>query len=102
MLRPCRTNPRLLAYTALEGEFNHERTPLVPPGMKIILHKKPGNRRTWTLHGKIAWYIRPEILHYKCFKCYIPDTGGIVTKETFSCTYENKFRIPKVTPQEQL
>ena len=46
MLRPCRKNPKLSAYTALEGEFNYERTPLVPPGMKIILHKKPGNRIT--------------------------------------------------------
>ena len=40
MLRPCRTNPRMSACTALEGEFNYERTPLAPPGMKGIIHKK--------------------------------------------------------------
>ena len=39
MLRPCRTNPRMPACTALEGEFNYERTPLAPPGMKVIIHK---------------------------------------------------------------
>lgn len=61
MLRPCRTNPKLSAYTALEGEFNFERTPLAPP-----------------------------------------DTGGTITAETFSCTQDNKFRIPEVTPEEEL
>ena len=40
MLRPCRTNPRMSAYAALEGELIYERTPLAPPGMKGIIHKK--------------------------------------------------------------
>ena len=51
MLRPCRTNLRMLAYTALKREFNYERTPLALPGMKVIIHKKPGNRISWAFHG---------------------------------------------------
>jgi hypothetical protein len=38
LLRPCRINPRLSAYNALEGIFDFNRTPLAPPGMKIFVH----------------------------------------------------------------
>ena len=102
MLRPCGTNPKLSAHAALEGEFNFERTPLAPPGMKVIMHKKPGKRSTWSYYGKIGWCIGPEMLHCKCIKCCVPDAGGTITAETFSCTQDNKFRIPKVAPQEEL
>ena len=36
MVRPCRTNPRMSAYTSLEGEFNCNNTPLAPLGSIII------------------------------------------------------------------
>ena len=42
------------------------------------------------------------MLHYKCIKCYAPDTGGTITAETFTCAHDNKFRIPEVTPEEEL
>ena len=32
MLRPCRRNPLMSAFTALEGEFFFNSTPLAPPG----------------------------------------------------------------------
>ena len=41
LLRPSIINPKLSAYTQLHGAFDFNRTPLVPPGIKIIIHNKP-------------------------------------------------------------
>jgi hypothetical protein len=41
MLRPSRRNPRLSAYTILEGVFDFNTTPMAPPGTKVIIHEKP-------------------------------------------------------------
>ena len=54
MLRQCRTNPRMSAYIDLEGEFNYERMLFSPPGMKVIIHKKPNKRSLWACHGKVG------------------------------------------------
>ena len=54
MIRPCRANPRMSVCTALEGEFNYERTPLATPGMKLLMHKKPNKRSSWSCHGKFG------------------------------------------------
>ena len=42
LLRACRINLKILAYNAVFGAFNFNKTPLAPPGMKVIVHKKTG------------------------------------------------------------
>ena len=51
LLRPSRINPRLSAEDQLNGAFDFNRTPLAPPGTRVIVHKTPENRRTWAPHG---------------------------------------------------
>ena len=36
IVRPCRFNPLMSAYTALEGEFHYANTPLAPLGSLAI------------------------------------------------------------------
>jgi hypothetical protein len=53
-------NSKLSAYAALEGQdFN--KTPLAPPGIKVIVHQKPSWQGTYIPHGINGWYIG---LHY--------------------------------------
>ena len=40
MLRPFRINPTMLAYIAIEGPFDFNKTPLAPPVTKVLAHKK--------------------------------------------------------------
>eukprot|EP00957_Ditylum_brightwellii_P183858 14004641-Ditylum_brightwellii.AAC.1 len=40
LLRTCQINPKLLAYKYLHGTFDYNATPLVPPGTKVLIHKK--------------------------------------------------------------
>ena len=74
LLRPSRLNPKLSAYAQLEGTFDFNRTPLAPPGTRVIVHEKPTQRRTWAPHGIDGWYIGPAMDHYQCYRVWIPST----------------------------
>ena len=74
LLRPSRLNPKLSAYAQLEGTFDFNRTPLAPPGTRVIVHEKPTQRRTWAPHGIDGWYVGPALDHYQCYRVWIPST----------------------------
>ena len=63
MLCPCRKNPKMFAYTALEGPFYFNHAPLVAPGKKIIIHEEPGKHKTWAPHSVDGLYIFPSQEH---------------------------------------
>ena len=74
LLRLSRINPRISAEAILNGQFNYNRTPLAPPGTRVIVHNAPSVRKTWDTHGVDGWYIDGSTKHYRCHKCYIPKT----------------------------
>ena len=74
LLRSSRLNPKLSAQAFLFGQFDFAATPLAPPGTKIVAHVKPGQRRSWAPRGNEGWYIGPALDHYRCVKCYFPQT----------------------------
>ena len=74
LLRPSRLNPKLSAYAQLEGTFDFNRTPLAPPGTRVIVHEKPTQQRTWAPHGIDGWYVGPALDHYQCYRVWIPST----------------------------
>ena len=41
LLRQSRLNPQLSALAHVYGPFNYARTPIAPPGMKILVHERP-------------------------------------------------------------
>ena len=55
LLRPSRINPRLSAEAQLNGAFDFNRTPLAPPGTKVLIFETPTQRRTWAPHGVDGW-----------------------------------------------
>jgi hypothetical protein len=74
LLRSSRVNPKLSAYAYLHGNFDFNKTPLAPPGTKVVVHLKPDQRASWSYHGEEGWYIGPSMEHYRCVKCYLPST----------------------------
>ena len=66
LLRQATANPNLSAYTYLFCNFDFNKTPLVPPGSKVIIHNKPTQRLSFYLNGKITFYVRPAPNHYCC------------------------------------
>ena len=91
LLRNSRVNPNLSAYAYINGNFDFNRTPMAPPGTKVVFHSKPSQRASWAFHGKEGWYIGPSLEHYRCLKSYNPTTFSEVNSDTI------KF-IPRYIP----
>ena len=99
LLRNCRFNPKLSAYAALNGPFDFNRTPLAPPGTKILMHEKIGNRRSWAPRGTDGWYIGPALEHYRCITCYLPETHATRVADTVEY-FPNTVPIPSHTTED--
>ena len=74
LLRSAHINPQLSAQALIFGSFDFNRTPLAPPGTKVLIHEKPNNRETWAAHGVEGWYLGPALNHYRCYRVYSTDT----------------------------
>ena len=70
MMRPCRSNPKLSAYSSLEVECSHNHTPLAPLGAKVISFDSPTTRQTCSPYGHYAQSIGPALDHCRCFKIF--------------------------------
>jgi hypothetical protein len=76
LLCQSRINPRLSSEAQLNGAFDFNRTPLAPPGTRVIIHEQTGVRRTWSVHGTDGWYLGPAPEHYRCYTVYCSKTGN--------------------------
>jgi hypothetical protein len=99
MMRTSRTNPKISAYEAIGGKFDFNKTPLAPPGCKVIIHEKPGQRASWDQHGVPGWYLEPANEHYRCYRCYVPKTQAERISDTVEF-FPAESKTPKKTPNE--
>ena len=54
--------------------FDFTRTPMTPLGNKIVIHYKATKRASCAYHGQLGFYIGLAIDHYRCLKCFVPQT----------------------------
>ena len=66
LLRNSRVKPDLSEYAYLFGPYGFNISPMAPPGTRVVVHDKPGNRTSWGHHGTPGWYIGPSLDHYRC------------------------------------
>ena len=64
LLRGSRINPKLSAYAQIFGQYDYNRTPIAPPGTKVVVHEKPHQRGSWDPHGKDGYYAGPAMESY--------------------------------------
>ena len=100
LLRPSRIQPKLSAYCLLNGHFDYNRTPIAPPGTKVIIHEKPKQRGTWDDHGVDGWYIGPAPRHYRCFTCYVTSTRTPRVSDTVEF-FPVDFTMPRTSSRDQ-
>ena len=74
LLRAARSNPKLSAYAYIEGQFDYNKTPLVPPETRIIAHEVTNQCSTLDPNCEDSWSIDLAPEHYKCIRCYFPKT----------------------------
>ena len=61
LLRQSITLPLISAYTHIFGEFDFNRTPLAPPGTRVVMHNIPNDHVLWDPHGEYGWYRGPAM-----------------------------------------
>ena len=84
LLRRSRINPQLSAHVQIHGAFDFNRTPLGPPGTRVLVHEKPSVRQSWAPHAVDGWYLGPAMLHYRCFQVWIISTSSLRIADTLS------------------
>ena len=101
LLRTSRINPKLSAYAALNGNFDFNRTPMAPPGTKVVVHVKPKLRASWGYHGEDGFYTGPALEHYRCIQCLMTDTRRIRIADTVQF-FPHNVDFPKITMNDRL
>ena len=82
LLRPSTAYPNLSEYAYLFGQFDFNKTPLAPPGPKVVIHTKSSNRASYDLNGKIGFHTEPTPNHYRCMTCFILSTRTEIVTDT--------------------
>jgi hypothetical protein len=75
IMHTSRIDPTISAATQLFGQFNVNRTPLAPPGSRVVAHVNPKARRSWAPHGEDAWYVGPATDHYRYYRVWMTGTN---------------------------
>lgn len=55
MLQPSQINSKLSAYNQVWGNFDYNKTPLAPPGCKVVVHKSVEQFDLFGKHEKIGF-----------------------------------------------
>jgi hypothetical protein len=76
LLRPSRINPQLSAHSQVHGHFNFDKTPLAPPGIKVLAHEPADGRESFAVHAVRGYYVGPCLNHYRCFNVWTPSTNA--------------------------
>jgi hypothetical protein len=84
LMRGSRLNPKLSAHAQMHGQFDYNRTPLAPPGIRVLLHEKPDKRTTWSTHALDGWYVGPALDSYRCYNIWVWETRSCRIVDTIS------------------
>jgi hypothetical protein len=101
LLRSSRVNPKLSAYAYLHGNFDFNKTPLAPPGTRVVVYLKPDKQPSWAFHAEEGWYVGPSTEHYQCIKCYMPATSRERDVDTVEF-FPKKIPFPEISTEEYL
>ena len=99
LLRQSRINPHLSSYEDLNGAFDYNATPMLPPGLQVIIHEKRQQRRSWDPKGVDGWYLGPAKSHYRCHRVYCSRTNSERITDTVHI-FPHNASPPHVTVQE--
>jgi len=88
-------NPNVLAWTQLHGVFDCNHTPIVPPGIHVLIYKKPAVRGTWAPHAIDGWYLGPALQAYWCYTVWSKDMHA-------QCICDTLTGLPITTQSQRL
>ena len=100
-LRKSRINPKLSAHDQVFGVFDYNCTPLAPLGTKVVIHERPKQRGTWSVHGQLGWLTGPAMHHYRHFQINVSSTGGDRVSDTVEFIPTN-YIMPRTSSRDRI
>ena len=67
----------------------------------MLMHDKPGKRKTFGMNARPAWYLGPCLKHYRTFRGIVPSTGGERLSDTVRFQH-HAIAIPDLTPADRI
>ena len=99
--RPSKINPKVSAYTIIDGHFDYSKTLLAPSGMKAIARVTTNDRTTWGPHEESGWIVGSTPKHFRCWKVLIKLTKKVRTSNTVDF-FPVRCGNPLLTEAEQI
>jgi hypothetical protein len=90
-----------LAWEYFNGPFDFNKTPLAPVGCRVLIHAKPGTRRSWDYRAKQGFYIGSALDHYRCFELVKSETKQKVISDTVQFRHAY-LQIPAVSAEDKI
>jgi hypothetical protein len=84
LMRGSRLNPKLSVHAQMDGQFEFNRTPMAPPGIRVLVHDKPDKRTTWSPQALDGWNLGPALDAYRCYTVWIWETRTSRSCDTLS------------------
>lgn len=82
MSRPSQINPKVSACTMINGQFDFNKTPMCPAGIKTIAHTTTDRQTTWEEHGGRSFGLGRAPNHFRCYRNLIVKTNAIRVSNT--------------------
>jgi hypothetical protein len=101
LLWTSRLHPQLSAAAYYHGLVDYNKTAFAPPGCKIIVHEKPGKRRTWAPRGQHGYSLGPAMHHYRCQNVYISTTANECIVDTLEF-FPHSYQMPQLSSTDRL
>ena len=101
LLRGSRVNPKVSAWAHLNGTFDFNRTPIAPPGIRVLIHEKADKRTSWSPHALDGWYIGPALDSYRCYKVWVWETRATRICDTISW-FPTKLSMPIASSNDMI
>ena len=101
LMRGSAINPTISAWHHVHGPFKWANTPIAPIGMKVLIHERSSDRKSWDPHGKDGFYIGPKLQHYRCYNILVTATGATRTSDTIAW-FPKQCIMPGGSPKEIL
>ena len=101
LLRQATANPAISAWENLNGKFNYNATLLGPLGISVIVHTKPGRRRSWDFRVKDGWSVGASFTHYRCQRVIPKLTISMMISDTTEFRHHH-ITHPSITPEDRV
>jgi hypothetical protein len=82
LLSTSTDQPQIICVHSSQWKFDLNRTPIAPPGTRVLVLGRPSQQDSWSSHASDAWYVGPAMDSYRCYLTWMVDTRALRISDT--------------------